>query len=168
VTPKSQLADAVAAGGSLTIGGDLPVNRVGFGTLQLCGPQGWGPSRDPDNAISLLRLAVDAGINLLDTADAYGPYIAEDLIAEALYPYPDNLVIATKGGQVRGGPNRYTPLGRPEYLRQCVEMSLRRLRLDRIDLYQLHRIDPSVPLEDQVRVAAGNATGGQAPPHRAV
>ncbi|MCU1345208.1 MAG: aldo/keto reductase, partial [Acidimicrobiia bacterium] len=141
---QAEMATSITAGGTITIGGDLVVHRVGFGTLQLCGDRGWGPSADHDNAISLLRTAIDVGVNLLDTADAYGPHVAEDLIAEALYPYPSDLVIATKGGQVRGGPNRYTPLGRPEYLRQCVEMSLRRLKLERIDLYQLHRIDPTV------------------------
>jgi pyridoxine 4-dehydrogenase len=149
VVTTTELRDAVTAGGTLTIGGDLTVHRVGFGTLQLCGPNGWGQHADPANARAVLRAAVDAGIDLLDTADAYGPHVAEELIAEVLHPYPPELVIATKGGQVRSAAGRYFPLGRPEYLRQCVELSLRRLRLERIDLYQLHRIDPTVPLEDQ-------------------
>jgi pyridoxine 4-dehydrogenase len=116
--------------------------------LPMCGPNGWGQHASPERAIAVLRTAAEAGVNFIDTADAYGPFVAEDLIATALYPYPEGLVIATKGGQVRDAEN-WTPLGRPEYLRQCVEMSLRRLKLDRIDLYQLHRIDPSVPLDDQ-------------------
>ncbi len=130
-------------------GDALPVRRLGFGTMRLVGEGAWGePERGRDNALRVLRRAVDLGINLLDTADAYGPHLAEELIAEALHPYPAGLVIATKGGLVRTAPAKSKPLGRPEYLIQSVEMSLRRLRLDRIDLYQLHRIDPTVPLED--------------------
>jgi pyridoxine 4-dehydrogenase len=150
----SDLQSTVARSGRITLGGDLTVSRMGFGTLQLCGANGWGRPTDVDNAVAVLRAAVDAGVNLIDTADAYGPFVAEDLIAEALYPYPDDLAIATKGGQVRGGPTSWVPLGRPEYLRQCVEMSLRRLKLERIDLYQLHRVDPTVPVEDQFGLLA--------------
>lgn len=139
--------------GSITIGGDIAVNRLGFGTMQLPGPGVWGPPTDHDAALAVLRRAVELDINFIDTADSYGPYVAENLIAEALYPYPENLVIATKAGLTRFGPIDGKPwprLGRPEYLRQEAEMSLRRLRLDRIDLFQLHRIDPQVPFDDQV------------------
>jgi pyridoxine 4-dehydrogenase len=134
------------------LGGDLRVRRLGFGTMQLTGkPWSWGEPAHRDEAIRVLRRAVELGVNLIDTADAYGPFIAEDLIREALYPYPEDLVIATKGGLLRPGPEREAvPLGRPEYLRSAAEMSLRRLRLERIDLYQLHRIDPKVPLEEQI------------------
>ncbi|WP_331757785.1 aldo/keto reductase (plasmid) [Nocardia sp. NBC_01377] len=132
------------------IGGELAVNRIGYGTMQLTGPGHWGDPADIGNAVHVLRRAVALGINHLDTADAYGPHVAEHLIHKALHPYPTDLVIATKGGMTRQGPNLWTPLGRPEYLRQCVEMSLRRLRLDCIDLYYLHRVDPAVPLEDQL------------------
>jgi pyridoxine 4-dehydrogenase len=141
-----------AAGGEFTIGGDLRVHRLGFGAMRITGPGVWGDPQDRDEALRVLRRAVDLGVDLIDTADSYGPYVSEELIAEALHPYPPELVIATKGGLVRPGPDRWEPVGRPAYLRQCVEMSLRRLRLDRVDLYQLHRIDPLVPLEDQVGV----------------
>jgi pyridoxine 4-dehydrogenase len=136
---------------TVTIGGDMPVRRIGYGTMQLTGPGHWGPPADTGNALRILRHAVhDLGIDHLDTADAYGPHTAEDLIRQALHPYPDHLVIATKGGMLRPGPNQWTPCGRPEYLRRCVELSLRRLAVDRIDLYYLHRIDPAVPLADQL------------------
>jgi len=136
--------------GTFVIGGDLPVNRLGFGSMQLTGPGIWGDPKDPAEAVRVLRRAIELGVNLIDTADAYGPYVAEDLIKKALYPYPDGLVIATKAGLTRGGPGDWKPVGRPEYLRQEAEMSLRRLGLERIDLFQLHRIDPQVPLADQV------------------
>ncbi|HXE59524.1 MAG TPA: aldo/keto reductase [Gemmatimonadaceae bacterium] len=136
--------------GTFVIGGDLPVNRLGFGSMQLTGPGIWGDPKDPAEAVRVLRRAIELGVNLIDTADAYGPYVAEDLIKKALYPYPDGLVIATKAGLTRGGPGDWKPVGRPEYLRQDAEMSLRRLGLERIDLFQLHRIDPQVPLADQV------------------
>jgi aryl-alcohol dehydrogenase-like predicted oxidoreductase len=139
-----------AASGTFTLGGDLTVNRLGFGSMQLTGKGVWGPPKDPDEARRVLRRAVELGVNLIDTADSYGPYVAEELIAEALHPYRDGLVIATKAGLTRTGPNVWPPLGRPEYLRQEALMSLRRLKLDTIDLFQLHRIDPQVPLEDQV------------------
>jgi pyridoxine 4-dehydrogenase len=134
----------------LLLGGDLPVRRLGLGTMRLTGPGIWGEPRDKATALQVLRRAVDLGVNVLDTADSYGPFVSEDLIAEALHPYPDDLVIATKGGFTRQGPDAWQPVGRPEYLRQSVEMSLRRLKVERIDLYQLHRIDPQVPFGDQI------------------
>ena len=136
--------------GLFRIGGDLPVVRLGYGAMRLTGPGIWGPPADHDEALAVLRSAVELGVTLIDTADSYGPYVSEELIHEALYPYPQGLVIATKAGQVRTGPGEWHPLGRPEFLRQEAEMSLRRLGLDRIDLFQLHRVDPLVPLEDQV------------------
>ncbi len=139
-----------AASGTVTIGGDLSVHRLGYGAMHLTGPGVWGEPTDPANARRVLRRTVELGINFIDTADAYGPGVSERLIAEALHPYPKELVIATKGGLTRQGSDRWMPVGRPEYLRQCVEMSLRRLRLDRIDLYQLHRIDPQVPVEESL------------------
>ncbi len=142
------------ASGQYLIGGDLPVYRLGYGTMQLTGPGHWYHPADPDGAKRLLRRAVDLGINHLDTADAYGPETVEHLIRKALYPYPPGLVIATKGGLTRPGPNRWEPVGRPAYLRQCIEMSLRRLAIERIDLYYLHRIDPLTPLADQLGVLA--------------
>lgn len=140
----------VSNAGTFNLGGDLPVTRLGFGSMQLTGPGVWGPPKDHDEAIRVLQRAVELGVDFIDTADAYGPYVAEDLIAEALHPYADGLVIATKAGLTRTGPNDWPPVGRPEFLRQECEMSLRRLKLDRIDLFQLHRIDPKVPMEDQV------------------
>lgn len=135
------------------IGGDLPVRRLGYGTMQLTGPGHWDLPQDPDNAIEVLRTAVhELGITHLDTADAYGPHTVETLIRKALHPYPDDVVIATKGGLARPGPNVWRPCGRPEYLQQCVELSLRRLGVDCLDLYYLHRIDPQVPLADQLGV----------------
>jgi pyridoxine 4-dehydrogenase len=139
-----------ASAGTFPLGGDLPVRRLGFGAMRITGPGIWGPPRDHDEAIRVLRRAVELGVTFIDTADSYGPYISEELIAEALHPYPDDLVVATKGGFTRQGPNRWAPVGRAAYLRQEVEMSLRRLRLDRIDLYQLHRIDPDTPVEESL------------------
>src|SRR5690348_4335057 len=138
------------ASGMFTIGGDLKVYRLGFGTMRLTGPGIWGPPANKQEAIAVLRRALELGINLIDTADSYGPEVSERLIAEALYPYPPELVIATKGGLERPGPDQWTPNGRPAHLRAACEGSLRRLKLERIDLYQLHRIDPAVPVEDQV------------------
>lgn len=129
--------------------GNLRVSRIGYGTMGLAGPGAWGPAADHDAAIDVLRSAVDSGVNFIDTADSYGPFTSEQLIMEALHPYRD-VVVATKGGLVRTGPDQWHVLGRPAYLRQCVEMSLRRLRVERIELYQLHRIDPSVPFADQL------------------
>ncbi|MFD0269730.1 aldo/keto reductase [Streptomyces sp. NPDC127106] len=136
------------------LGGDLPLRRLGLGTGGLVGPGYWGPRGSRAEARALLRTAVERGVTLIDTADNYGPHLAEELIAEALYPYRDRLVIATKGGVVRTGPDRWYPAGRPEQLRQACEASLRRLRLDSIGLYQLHRIDPTVPVAEQLGALA--------------
>lgn len=141
-----------AASGTFTIGGDLPVTRLGYGAMQITGSGVWGPPKDPAEAVRVLRRCVELGIDFIDTADSYGPYVSEELIAEALHPYADGLVVATKAGLVRTGPGEWHPVGRPEYLRQECEMSLRRLRLDRIDLFQLHRIDPKVPTAEQIGV----------------
>jgi pyridoxine 4-dehydrogenase len=143
------------------VGGDLPVNRLGFGAMRLTGAGIWGWPSDRENARKVLRRAVELGVNLIDTADAYGPETDELLIAEALYPYPKGLVIATKGGQIRPGPDQWVPKGDPEYLKQCVDNSLKRLRLDRIDLYQLHRIDPKVPMEDTLGALKEAQTAGK-------
>jgi aryl-alcohol dehydrogenase-like predicted oxidoreductase len=141
---------SAVASGTFLIGGDLPVHRLGYGTMRLVGEGAWGEPADPAEALRVLRRAVDLDINLIDTADAYGPEIAERLIAEALYPYPAGLIIATKGGITRQGPAKTDYVGRAGYLIQCVEMSLRRLRLERIELYQLHRIDPRTPIEESL------------------
>ncbi len=140
------------ASGTFRLGGDLPIYRLGFGAMRITGPGVWGEPRDRDEAIRVLRRALELGVNFIDTADSYGPYISEELIHTALYPYPEHLVIATKAGMVRTGPNQWHPVGRPEYLRQEVEMSLRRLGKERIDMLQLHRVDPQVPLADQLGV----------------
>ncbi|TLY55187.1 MAG: oxidoreductase, partial [Gammaproteobacteria bacterium] len=139
-----------AAAGTLTLGGDLVVNRMGFGAMRITGPGIWGEPKDPAEAHRVLRRAVELGVNFIDTADAYGPEVSERLIAEALHPYPQGLVIATKGGLVRPGPSEWVPDGRPAHLREACEASLKRLKLSRIDLYQFHRIDPKVPLEDSI------------------
>jgi aryl-alcohol dehydrogenase-like predicted oxidoreductase len=139
-----------AAAGTFIIGGDTRVNRLGFGSMQLTGLGVWGDPTHPDEAVRVLRRAVDLGVNLIDTADSYGPFVAERLIKQALHPYPADLVIATKAGLTRPGPGKWVPDGRPEYLRERAELSLTNLGLERIDLYQLHRIDPKVALEDQV------------------
>jgi pyridoxine 4-dehydrogenase len=143
------IADASSAG-TVSIGKDLTVNRLGFGAMRLTGEGIWGAPKDPEECKRVLRRLLDLNVNFIDTADAYGPYVSETLIAEALHPYPKGLVIATKGGLTRQGPNEWLPVARAEYLRQCVEMSLRRLKVDRIDLYQLHRIDPRVPVEESL------------------
>jgi pyridoxine 4-dehydrogenase len=132
------------------LGGDLPVNRLGFGAMRITGEGIWGWPPDRANALKVLRRVVELGVNLIDTADAYGPEVSELLIAEALHPYPKGLVIATKGGNTRPGPDQWVPDGRPDYLKGCVNRSLKRLRLDRIDLYQLHRVDPKVPMEESL------------------
>lgn len=139
-----------AAAGTIPIGGDLPVNRFGFGAMRLTGPGIWGEPGDPEECRRVLRRALDLGINLIDTANSYGPEVSERLIAETLYPYPDDLVIATKGGLTRPGPGVWVPNGRPDHLRQACEGSLRRLRVDQIDIYQFHRPDPNIPLEESV------------------
>lgn len=153
------MTDAPAtAAGTFAIGGDLPVHRLGYGAMRITGPGIWGEPRDRDEAVRVLRRAVELGVDFIDTADSYGPFVSEDLIREALHtggsdPY-DGVVVATKAGLVRTGPDRWHPLGRPEYLRFACEMSLRRLGVERIDLYQLHRIDRKVPEEEQFGVLA--------------
>jgi pyridoxine 4-dehydrogenase len=139
-----------AAAGALSLGGDLEVRRLAFGAMRLTGDGIWGPPDDPETAKSVLRRAVDLGVDFIDTADSYGPNVSEELIAEALHPYPGGLVIATKGGLTRSGPGQWSPDCRPEHLREACEGSLRRLRLERIDVYQLHTVDPNVPLEESV------------------
>ncbi|HEY0759517.1 MAG TPA: aldo/keto reductase [Acidisarcina sp.] len=147
-----------AQSGTFTLGANLKgsksrtltINRLGFGAMRITGAGIWGEPKDPQEAIKVLRHAVESGVNFIDTADAYGPEVSERLIAEALHPYPRDLVIATKGGLTRSGPNQWAPVGRPEYLRQCVEMSLRRLKQEQISLWQLHRIDARVPVEESL------------------
>ena len=148
--PDATLALTDDSTGTLTLGGDLRVRRLGFGAMRITGEGVWGEPADQDGAIAVLRRAVELGINLIDTADSYGPDVSESLIAEALHPYPEGLVIATKGGFLRDGPGQWRPDGRPEHLREACEGSLRRLRRDQIDLYQLHRPDPDVPYEESV------------------
>jgi pyridoxine 4-dehydrogenase len=143
------MTDRTPAAGSITVGGDLGVNRMGYGAMRLCGPGVWGWPQDRENALRVLRRAVELGVNFIDTADAYGPEVNELQIAQALYPYPQGLVIATKGGNTRPGPGKWEPDCRPERLKRCCEESLRRLRLDTIDLYQLHTVDERVPFADQ-------------------
>jgi aryl-alcohol dehydrogenase-like predicted oxidoreductase len=141
---------SAAQSGTFRLGNTYTVNRLGYGSMQLTGPGVWGDPKDPDEAVRVLQRAVELGVNLIDTADSYGPFVAEMLIAKALSPYQDDLVIATKAGFTRAGPDDWRPVGRPEYLRQETELSLRHLGLERIPLQQLHRIDPKVPLEDQL------------------
>jgi pyridoxine 4-dehydrogenase len=145
MTDKSALAS-----GTFTIGDDLTVTRLGFGAMRITGKGVWGPPKDHDAAVQVLRRAVELGIDFIDTADSYGPHVSEELIAEALHPYPASLVIATKAGFDRPGPDQWRMNGRPEHLRDTCEGSLRRLRVERIDVFQLHRIDPAVPAEDQL------------------
>jgi aryl-alcohol dehydrogenase-like predicted oxidoreductase len=146
--------DGAAAAGTIEIGGDLVVRRMGFGAMRITGQGIWGEPPDADQARATLRRAVELGVTFIDTADSYGPQVSEELIAEALYPYPDDLVIATKGGLVRPGPGRWDADGRPEHLREACEGSLRRLRMDQIPLYQFHRPDPRVPLAESVGALA--------------
>jgi pyridoxine 4-dehydrogenase len=145
---------SAAAAGTIDIGGDLTVNRLGFGAMRVTGPGIWREPPDHDQAIATLRRVVELGVNFIDTADSYGPEVSETLIAEALYPYPDDLVIATKGGLVRPGPGRWDPDGHPKHLREACEGSLRRLKLEQIPVYQLHRVDPAVPLAESVGALA--------------
>src|SRR3954449_2268545 len=142
------------ASGTIDVGGAYTVPRLGFGAMRITGPGIWGPPPDHDAALAVLRRAVDLGVGFIDTADSYGPDVSEELIAEALSPYPDDVVIATKGGLLRDGPGLWRPDGRPEHLREACEGSLRRLGVDRIDLYQLHRVDSKVPAEEQFGVLA--------------
>jgi len=151
----------VAASGTFTLGGDLPVHRLGFGAMRITGDGVWGEPSDQDEAIAVLRRSLQLGVNLIDTADSYGPEVSERLIAEALYPYPEGLVIATKGGLLRTGPGEWPTDGRPEHLREALEGSLRRLRLEQIDLYQFHRPDPKVPFEESVGALAQMRTEGK-------
>jgi pyridoxine 4-dehydrogenase len=150
-----------AAAGTIDVGGDLTVNRLGFGAMRITGRGIWGDPPSRDRAIATLRRVVELRVNFIDTADSYGPSVSEELIAEALYPYPDDLVIATKGGLVRPGPNRWAADGRPEHLRQACEGSLRRLRLEQIPLYQFHRVDPSVPLAESIGAIASLRSEGK-------
>lgn len=147
------LSRPAAASGEFKIGGELSVVRLGFGAMQLTGSGIWGPPADRDECLAVLRRAVELGVNFIDTAESYGPHVSEELIAEALHPYPDDLVIATKGGLDRTGPGKWPVNGRPERLREELDSSLRRLKLDTIDLWQLHRIDTEVPLAEQIGVA---------------
>jgi aryl-alcohol dehydrogenase-like predicted oxidoreductase len=158
MTTSSQ--SLASASGSYVLGGDLPVHRLGYGTMQLTGPGVWGEPADRAEAVRVLRRAVELGVTLIDTADSYGPYVTDALIREALHPYPDDLVIATKVGFTRQGPGQWVPVGRPEFLRQEVELNLRHLGVERIDLLQLHRIDPKVAVQDQIgELAALQAEG---------
>ena len=145
---------SAAAAGTIDVGGDLTVNRLGFGAMRITGRGIWGEPPSRDQAIATLRRVVELGVNFIDTADSYGPSVSEELIAAALFPYPDDLVLATKGGLVRPGPNRWEPDGRPEHLRAACEGSLRRLRLEQIPLYQFHRPDPRVPLAESMGMIA--------------
>jgi pyridoxine 4-dehydrogenase len=147
-TPAAKRRAPAAAAGTIRIGGDLVVNRMGFGAMRITGPGIWGEPKDAAEARRVLRRAVELGVNFIDTADAYGPEVSERLIKEALHPYPPGLVIATKGGTTRPGPSAWVPDGHPQHLREACEGSLKRLKLERIDLYQLHRIDPKVPMAD--------------------
>jgi aryl-alcohol dehydrogenase-like predicted oxidoreductase len=147
---QSTIKRPVEASGILGLGGDLQVYRLGLGAMRITGPGIWGPPADHGEAIATLRRAVELGVNFIDTADAYGPRVSEELIAEALYPYPKGLVIATKGGLERSGPGAWSPNGRPQHLRSALEGSLKRLRLERVDVYQFHRPDPKVRFEDSV------------------
>ena len=144
------MATSAKASGTFAIGGDLTVNRLGYGAMRITGDGIWGEPKDAAAAKAVLKRAVELGVNFIDTADAYGPGVSERLIGESLAPYAEGVVIATKAGLTRQGPNKWQPLGRPEYLKQQVEMSLRRLKLERIDLWQLHRIDPKVPVEESL------------------
>jgi pyridoxine 4-dehydrogenase len=142
------MATSAAGSGTFTLGGELPIHRLGFGAMRITGPGIWGPPPDRDEALRTVRRVAELGVDFIDTADSYGPFDSELLLAEALAPYPRGMAIATKGGMVRHGPDRWLPVGRPEYLKQCVLMSMRRLRVDRIDLWQYHRPDPQVPRDE--------------------
>ena len=154
---------AQTTSGDFVLGGDIPVHRLGFGAVQLCGngKDGWDVPKDRNNAVAVVRRALELGVNLIDTADSYGPGVSEEIIAEALYPYPVDLVMATKGGLVIQGPRHWVRNGKPSHLRQALEGSLRRLRLERVDLYQLHAIDPDVPIEESAGALADMQADGK-------
>jgi aryl-alcohol dehydrogenase-like predicted oxidoreductase len=158
---KEAISTTAAASGTVSLGGDLTVNRLGFGAMRITGEGIWGPPKDPAAAIAVLRRAVELGVNFIDTADSYGPNVSEELIAEALAPYPKDLVIATKGGWNRPGPNQWTHDASPAHLRLAVEGSLKRLRLDRIDVYQLHAPDPVVPLDASIETLSNLQSEGK-------
>ncbi len=158
---SDQSTSAAGAAGTLTIGGDLTVNRMGFGAMRIVGKGVWGPPPDRERAKNVLRHAVASGVNFIDTADSYGPYVSEELIGEALAPYARGLVVATKGGLTRSGPDQWHSNGRPEHLREALEGSLKRLRLDCIDLYQFHRPDPDVPYAESIGALAGLQRAGK-------
>lgn len=161
VTTKKTTSLSAAGAGTITLGGELTVNRLGFGAMRLTGDGIWGPPKDPATAIAVLRRAVELGVNFIDTADSYGPKVSEELIAEALAPYPSDLVIATKGGWNRPGPNQWTHDASPAHLREALEGSLKRLRLDRVDVYQLHAPDPVVPLDASIETLANMQSEGK-------
>lgn len=158
---KQATSLSAASSGTFSLGGELTVNRLGFGAMRITDEGIWGPPRNPAAAIAVLRRAVELGVNFIDTADSYGPYVSEELIAEALSPYPKDLVIATKGGWNRPGPNQWTHDASPAHLRKAVEGSLKRLRLDRIDVYQLHAPDPAVPLDASMETLANMQSEGK-------
>jgi aryl-alcohol dehydrogenase-like predicted oxidoreductase len=152
---------SAAANGTVSLGGELTVNRLGFGAMRITGDGIWGPPKDRRTAIAVLRRAIELGVNFIDTADSYGPHVSEELIAQALAPYPEDLVIATKGGWNRPGPNQWTHDASPAHLRKAVEGSLKRLRLDRIDVYQLHAPDPAIPLDASIETLANMQSEGK-------
>jgi pyridoxine 4-dehydrogenase len=158
---KKAISLSAASAGTITLGGELAVNRLGFGAMRLTGDGIWGPPKDPAIAIAVLRRAIELGVNFIDTADSYGPNVSEELIADALAPYPEDLVIATKGGWNRPGPDQWTHDATPAHLREAVEGSLKRLGLDRIDVYQLHIPDPVVPLDASIETLANMQTEGK-------
>jgi pyridoxine 4-dehydrogenase len=158
---KQATSPSAASAGTITLGGELTVNRLGFGAMRLTGEGIWGPPKDRASAIAVLGRAIELGVNFIDTADSYGPNVSEELIAEALFPYPKDLVIATKGGWNRPGPNQWTHDASPAHLRQAVEGSLKRLRLDRIDVYQLHTPDPVVPLDASIETLCNMKSEGK-------
>jgi pyridoxine 4-dehydrogenase len=162
MTEKTEVVGlSAASAGTIALGDELTVNRLGFGAMRLTGDGIWGPPKDPASAVAVLRRAIELGVNFIDTADSYGPNVSEELIADALAPYPKDLVIATKGGWNRPGPNQWTHDASPAHLREAVEGSLKRLRLDRIDVYQLHIPDPVVPLDASIETLANMKTEGK-------
>ena len=161
ISTKGRISTSAGSSGTVSLGGELTVNRLGFGAMRITGEGVWGPPKDPGAAIAVLRRAVELGVNFIDTADSYGPHVSEELIAAALAPYPKDLVIATKGGWNRPGPNQWTHDATPAHLRKAVEGSLKRLRLDRIDVYQLHTPDPAVPLDASLETLANMQSEGK-------